>query len=105
MAGDFSNKLSLWRLVEEHRANEIEATKERASLAAGDSEIRFYAADLQELVRLLSGVDDAVIAAGIVDSHWRVPPELLEELARRLPAMDLVTERSLQSKTNLWARS
>jgi hypothetical protein len=55
------------------RADEIEAIKDRASLAAGDEEIRIYPPDLHELVRLLTGVEDAIITAGIVDSHWRVP--------------------------------
>jgi ATP phosphoribosyltransferase len=92
--------ITVWRLVDERRANEIEALKDRTSRAAGDGEIRFNAADLRELVRLLSGVDEAIIAAGIVDRHWRVPAERLAELAKRVPAMDLTTERSLQSKTS-----
>jgi ATP phosphoribosyltransferase len=92
--------ITVWRLVDDSRANEIESLKDRASLAAGDGEIRFHTADLQELVRLLSDVDHAIITAGIVDSHWRVPAERLEELAKRVPAMDLVTERSLQSKSS-----
>ena len=92
--------ITLWRLVDNTRA---EAIKHRASLAAGDGEIRFYAPDLHELVRLLTGVEDAIIAAGIVDRHWRVPPEHLEELARRVPAMELTTERPLHSKTNALA--
>ena len=65
-----------------------------------DHELRIETADLRELVRLLTGVEDAIIAAGIVDSHWHVPAERLEELAKQVPAMDLTTERSLQSKTN-----
>lgn len=95
--------IMLWRLVDNVRADEIEAIRDRAALAAGDGEIRFYPPDLHELVRLLTGVDDAIIAAGIVDSHWRVSPERLEELARRVPAMDLTTERPLHSKTNALA--
>ena len=51
-------------------------------------------------MRLLAGIDDAIIAAGIVDRHWRVPADRLEELARRVPAMDLKTERSLDDKTH-----
>lgn len=92
--------ITVWRLVDKERADEIEAIKDRASLAAGDGEIRFYADDLHKLVRLLTGVDDALIAAGIVDSHWRVCTERLEELAKQVPAMDLTTERSLTSKTS-----
>lgn len=92
--------ITVWRLVDKERADEIEAIKDRASLAAGDSEIRFYAEGLQQLVRLLSGVDDAIIAAGIVDCHWRVPAERLEDLAKQIPAMDLTTERSLKIRTS-----
>lgn len=92
--------ITVWRLVDKNRADEIETTKERASLAAGDGEIRLYAGDLRELVRLLTGVDDAIIAAGIVDRHWRVPADRLAELAKQVPAMDLTTERSLSSKTS-----
>jgi len=92
--------ITLWRLVDTARADQIEAIKDRASLAAGDGQIRFHTADLHDLVRLMSGVEDAILAAGIVDSHWRVPNDRLEELAKRVPAMDLKTERSLQSKAS-----
>ena len=92
--------ITLWRLVDNARADAIEAITDRASLAAGDGEIRFDASDLHELVRLLTGVEDAIVSAGIVDRHWRVLPDRLEELARRVPAMDLTTERPLHTKTN-----
>jgi hypothetical protein len=95
--------VTLWRLVDSGRANEIEASIDRATLAAGDGELRFYRPDLHELVRLLSGVDDAIVTAGIVDQHWRVPAEHLEELAKKVPAMDLTTERSLEDKTHALA--
>jgi hypothetical protein len=91
--------ITLWRLLHDSRADKIEAIMARASHAAGDEELRFYTEDLHELVRLLTGVEDAIVAAGIVDQHWRVPPERLEELAKLVPAMDLKTERSLESKT------
>src|SRR5215470_11094924 len=77
--------ITVWRLVDKGRADEIEAIKDRASLAAGDGEIRLSADDLHELVRLLTGVDDAIIAAGIVDRQWRVPADRLEELAKQVP--------------------
>ncbi|HEX3475274.1 MAG TPA: hypothetical protein VHT91_09650 [Kofleriaceae bacterium] len=91
--------ITLWRLVDEDRANRIKAIRDRAARSAPE-ESRFYREDLHELVRLLTGVDDAIIAAGIVDSHWRVPAGRLEELARRVPAMDLKTNRSLDDKTH-----
>lgn len=92
--------VTLWRLLDNARADEIEAIVDRASIAAGGGELCFHAPDLHELVRLLTGVEDAIIAAGIVDQHWRVPAERLEDLAKMVPAMDLKTERSLKSKTN-----
>ena len=92
--------ITLWRLVDSGRADEIEAIKDRALLAATDQELRLYAPDLHELVHLLTGVEEAIIRTGIVDQHWRVPAERLEELARRVPAMDLTTERPLHSKTS-----
>ena len=92
--------VSLWRLVDGRRADEIEAIIERASRAAGDGELRFYRPDLDELVRLLNGLENAIIEAGIVDQHWRVPAERLEELAQQVPAMDLATDRPLHSKTS-----
>jgi hypothetical protein len=92
--------ITLWRLVDKDRADKIEAIKDRAALAGPDEESRFYAEDLRELVRLLTGVEDAIIAAGIVDRHWRVSADRLEELAKQVPAMDLTTERSLDDKTH-----
>jgi hypothetical protein len=98
---EFLNQaITLWRLVDGGRANEIEAIKDRALLAATDQELRLYGPDLEELARLLTGVEDAIIAAGIVDQHWRVPAGRLEELAKQVPAMDLTTDRPLYSKTN-----
>jgi hypothetical protein len=91
--------ITLWRLVDNARADQIKAIMANANRAAGDGELRFYTGDLQELVRLLAGVEDAVVAAGIVDRHWRVPSDHLGELAKRVPGMDLKTERSLDDKT------
>ncbi|TMQ11647.1 MAG: hypothetical protein E6J90_34120 [Deltaproteobacteria bacterium] len=95
--------VTLWRLVDNSRADEIEAIIDRASLSAGDGELRFHGPDLRELVRLLTGVDDAIVDAEIVDQHWRVPAARLQELGRRVPAMDLTTERSLEDKTHALA--
>jgi hypothetical protein len=92
--------VTLWRLVDSSRANAIEAIIDRATLAAGDGELRFYRPELEELVRLLSGIENTIIEAGIVNQHWRVPAEHLEELAKRVPAMDLRTDRPLHAKTS-----
>jgi hypothetical protein len=91
--------IALWRLVDPARADAIAAIKDRAS-DAGDDHTRFAGDDLAELVRLIDGVDEAIVAAGIVDRDWRVPPERLDELARRVPGMDLTTERTLENKTH-----
>lgn len=91
--------ITLWRLVDPARADAIAAARHRAS-DASDDHPRFASADIAELVRLIDDVDDAIVAAGIVDKSWRVAPERLEELARRVPAMDLTTERSAESKTH-----
>src|SRR5947207_9930453 len=72
--------ITLWRLVDPARATGIETILDRAAMAAGDGELRIEAGDLRELANLLSGVEDAIVAAGIVDGHWKVSPERLEEL-------------------------
>jgi hypothetical protein len=92
--------IMLWRLVDNVRADRLEAIRDRALAAAGHGETRFDQNDLHELVHAIEGVEDAIVAAGIVDDQWRVPADELEDLARRVPAMDLKTERSLMSKTS-----
>lgn len=91
--------IALWRLVDPARADAIAEIKDRAS-DASDDHTRFAGDDLAALVHLIGGVDEALVAAGIVDRDWRVPPERLEELARRVPGMDLTTERTLENKTH-----
>src|SRR5689334_15157036 len=72
--GFLEQAVTLWRLVDPGRADQIESIMDRAARVAGDDgELRFNTEDLHELVRLISGVEDAIEAAGIVDSHWRVP--------------------------------
>jgi ATP phosphoribosyltransferase len=92
--------VTLWRLVDSHRADAIEAIIRQATLVAGDGELRFYRQDLDELVSLLTGLEETIMKAGIVDVHWRVPAERLESLAKQVPAMDLTTDRPLESKAN-----
>jgi hypothetical protein len=95
--------VTLWRLVDSARADELQAVIDRAAAAAGDGELRFYSADLEDLLRLLAGIENAIVERGIVDQHWRVPAERLEELAKQVPAMDLTTDRPIHSKTNALA--
>jgi hypothetical protein len=89
--------IALWRLVDPPRADAIASIRERASDAPGDH-TQFAGDDLAELVRLVGGVDEAIIASGMVDHEWRVPAERLEELARKVPGMDLTTDRPLDCK-------
>jgi|GEM_PF-4307987 len=91
--------IDLWRLVDPARADAIAAIRDRASDASEDL-TRFGAVELAALVGLLDGVDGAIVAAGIVDRDWRVPPDQLDALARQVPGMDLTTERSLESKSH-----
>jgi hypothetical protein len=95
--------ITLWRLVDDKRADELQALEDRVVKTAEDGEIRFDTPDLHDLVALIDRVNDAIVAAGIVDHDWRIPAEQLEALARRVPAMDLKTERSLKSKTSALA--
>lgn len=98
---DFLNQaIVLWRLVNTVHADQLESLKDRLVSSAGDGAVRIENEDLRELVRLLSGVEEAIVAAGIVDSHWRVSPERLGELVKHVPDMDLKTERSLEDKTH-----
>ena len=90
--------IALWRLVDPARADAIAAVVTRAEDANPDEATRFAGADLTELVRLLDGVDAAIVGAGLVDGAWRVPAERLDELAARVPGMDLTTERPLENK-------
>lgn len=92
--------VSLWQLVDSGRAQAIDAIMNRASRIAGDGELRLERAELEELVRLIGGVDEALIAEGIVDHQWRVPAVQLESLAKRVPAMNLMAERSIEDKTH-----
>jgi hypothetical protein len=93
----------LWRLVDNGRAEQIEAIKDRVVQEAGDKEVRIETEDLCELVGLLAGLEEAIVASGVVTSDWHVHPDRLEELAKLVPAMDLTAGRSLQSKTSALA--
>lgn len=90
--------ITLWRLVEPARAESLRALLDRVA-DASDSHTQFAGDDLATLIQMLSGVGDAIKAAGIVDQHWRTPPDRLDELKRQVPAMDLELNRSLHSKT------
>lgn len=82
--------VALWRLVDPARATAIEAIKDRASDAPGDY-TRFNTTDAGALADLIGDVDVALIAAGVVDAHWRVDPARLPELTRQVPGLSPTT--------------
>lgn len=86
--------IALWRLVDEPRAEKVEAMMDRAALADPEGEPRFEPPDIGEIVKLLTGIAEALVAAGVVDLDWCVTPEQAEELGRRVPGMDLRSDRS-----------
>lgn len=90
--------ITLWRLVDPARAESLRSFLFRVADASEDH-TQFAGDDLAALIQMLSGVGEAIQAAGIVDQHWRTPPGRLDELKRQVPAMDLELNRPLHSKT------
>lgn len=90
--------ITLWRLVDPARAESLRALLFRVADASAGCTC-FAGDDLAALTQMLSGVGAALQAAGIVDEHWRVPAERLDELKRHVPAMDLELNRPLHCKT------
>ncbi len=90
--------ITLWRLVNPAHAHAIEQFVDHVA-DASEAPTRFAGNDLATLVEMLTGVEDAIRAAGIIDEDGRVAPERLDELKRQVPAMDLETERSLENRT------
>jgi hypothetical protein len=91
--------ISLWRLVDSARAVALAELVDRVS-SASDGPTCFAGDDLAALTQMITGIEDAIRAAGIIDRHGRVPAEHLAALKRAVPAMDLETERTLEDKTN-----
>jgi glycine/D-amino acid oxidase-like deaminating enzyme len=85
--------IALWRLVDEPRAQAIAGIWSRVGEAGYEGESRIEPAEIAELVRLLSGLEEALVTAGIVDEGWRAPLDRLEELGSVVPGMDLRPER------------
>jgi hypothetical protein len=91
----FSVAVQLWRLVDAHRAERIEAIYARVSRRAGltDDDIRYEADDLRELVALFDGLRAALEQAAIVNHELKIEPDKVAELAPKLPALDLRATR------------
>jgi hypothetical protein len=91
----FPVAVQLWRLVDPHRAEQIEAIYRRVDRRAGltDDDIRYESDDMRELVALLDGLRAALEQAAIVDHELRIEPDRVAELAPRLSGLDLRATR------------
>lgn len=96
--GLIEEAISVWSLADLSRATALETLRSRIALAANGGELRIYPREATEMVALLAGLAEALIAAGIIDSQWRIPAEKIEELAKIVPTMDLKTERAIDVK-------
>lgn len=86
--------VELWRLIGPARAAALEALLTRLSRGNTDRGLFLGAAELDEILVLLDGLDTALIGP-VVDAHWRVPAERIDELRRAAPHLDLRPDRPL----------
>lgn len=91
--------IALWRLVDRARADALREFILRVA-EASEWQTQFAGDDLVTLIQMISGVGDAIQAAGIIDRDGQLPPDRLGDLKRQVPAMDLELERSLECKTH-----
>lgn len=94
--GDYlADAAALWQLVDDRRAEGLREflARSEADAEATGGHPRWDTAELWELVGLLTGVEDALQHAGIVDASWMIAPEHARDLARRVPGMDVRPER------------
>lgn len=89
--------VTLWRLVNPVHADAIERFVNRVA-DASETCTRFAGGDLATLLDMLTALEEAIRAAGIIDEDGRVAPERLEELKRQVPAMDVASERSQENR-------
>ena len=57
--------ITLWRLVDRQRADDLEAIRTRAQFADPDGWPRFEPAEVAAIARLLTGLDKAIVTAGL----------------------------------------
>lgn len=84
----------LWGLVDDPRGEPIGALRVRlgAEVRREERSTRFKAADLDETLALLSGLEEALVGT-VIDQHWMFPMERLDEIRRRPPRLDLRPSR------------
>lgn len=80
----------LWRLAGNHeRATAIETLLERVHER---DDVVMTADEIKELLRLLDGIEDALVGR-VVDEQWMVQPEQLLDLRSRTKTLDLDERR------------
>jgi hypothetical protein len=89
-----ADAVALWRLVDDRRADALREFVDRAEEADPDGHPHWSSAGVQELVDLLSGLEERLADAGVLDASWMTPIEAVPELARRVPGMDARPERT-----------
>ncbi|NVB83760.1 MAG: hypothetical protein HOV81_35625 [Kofleriaceae bacterium] len=82
----------LWSLVDERRAAEIERFIKREG-AMLPSEVKLDRAKLDEIVGLLDGLEPAL--GNWIDAEGKLPVDQLDELAKRLPSLNLARSRGI----------
>lgn len=100
--GDYlADAVSLWRLVDERRADALRGLLDRAEAGVEaaeedepDGHPCWETEQVWELVHLLSGLEAALQDAGVIDAGWLISPDQAADLARRVPGMDVGPERS-----------
>ena len=95
--GDYlADAVASWRLVDDRRAEALREFLDRAEAEAEaepDGHPRWETAQVWDLVDLLTGLEAALLDAGIIDADWTIPANSARDLARRVPGMDVRPER------------
>jgi hypothetical protein len=91
--GDYlADAVAVWRLVDDRRADALRDFLERAE--GTDGHPIWKPAEVEDLVDLLSGLEDRLQADGVLDAAWSTPVDRVPELARRVPSLDARPERT-----------
>ncbi len=91
--------ITLWRLVDPTRAEVLRAFIFRVA-DASKRHVQFAGDDLATLIQMISGVGDAIQAAGVIGRDGRVSAARLDELKQQVPAMDLELNRPDECKAS-----
>lgn len=93
--GDYlADAVAVWRLVDDRRADALRDFLDRAEESDTDEHPFWEPAEVEDLVDLLSGLEDRLQADGVIDATWSTPVDRVPELARRVPSLDARPERT-----------